>query len=893
MSTVITLTELPRLPWELMDGIIDHLQNDLPTLGQCGMVSSAWLKRSRHHIFSTVQLWPWRIRDFLQLSASKKCTFSSSIQRVELDDSRVKPGVPCIQFMDALSLSSLSCLSQVEAIQIRSVDWTALTPTEQAKLRHRFAHFKMLKLLEFDDVTFHDLREVVNIRLSTPPPKNHRNFGTGADPHVTRLNLRNLKAQHLPYLSTLVRRIGSHVRHLLLGMERTSFMNVDEGDYIRALKLSRLSQLRTLQIEGLKFTQKQSLLEASLPELISRLESPFLRCISTTFDLDAFEDLENFDWKNLQRVFKELHFFGLQNVEVHVIASRDVGSERVENWIRDALKDLDQNSALSVALPFYQIGSAAEFEIRSHESDDWVLGPAILWHASHSTVLPSTMPELLGFDFWIDVEGDRQEEYGVKHQKESEFQEIICTIPCEAGKVRFLCCVLEVTNSHLPAKEFRIGYNIPSHLHYDYGFRFMMDGKSIRALSYAYVPRANSGKSPRYPKYIEGKNLGGGIIAPFQFSRLTQTDDDAYLHVDNTGLGEICVLIHTVERREYIDRIEGPCPEKSQQPDLSTLTDQNTGSAQTQEQVVKLQDGAARVVHETEKKMLKCFVNSSESENEKIRIKTVTARKYTWVRPQLVGRILFRYRDLDILIAQGLAPPPPAEEQDPNAWIPHALEPPMPNHAPLEQEILPGPMPAATPASISADSNAARDALKPEGASQPLSNPAPNGSDPMPIVIPVPISPVLKPMVLDSDPSDVKPSIAELGQILSPSKQKGKIRAIETEDSDDLHSDENELQNLESQAAGRIQELDNINARIEAIRSRKRARKFQANRHAGPYLKRVKVEHDVTVQPMMKREFSSVPVGAESHAHQVKLVNEVDVKSEDALLCNVEVIDLT
>lgn len=271
MSTETTLTELPRLPWELMDGIIDHLQTDLPTLGQCGMVSSAWLKRSRHHIFSTVQLWPWRIRDFIQLSTSKKCTFSNSIQRVELDDSRIKPGVPCIQFMDALSFSHLSCLSQVEAVQIRSVDWTSLNPTEQTKLRRRFAQFRMLKLLEFDDVTFHDLREVVHIinsfpllkhlsanvcfmkytehavagasRLPIPRTVETLELGTddgipvvltsllaqSADPHVTRLNLRNLKAQHLPYLSSVVRRVGSHVRHLLLGMERTSFVNVDEG----------------------------------------------------------------------------------------------------------------------------------------------------------------------------------------------------------------------------------------------------------------------------------------------------------------------------------------------------------------------------------------------------------------------------------------------------------------------------------------------------------------------------------------------------------------------------------------------------------------------------------------------------------------------------------------
>jgi D-ribose pyranose/furanose isomerase RbsD len=173
--------------------------------------------------------------------------------------------------MDALSFSHLSCLSQVEAIQIRSVDWTSLNPTEQTKLRRRFAQFKMLKHLEFDDVTFHDLREVVHIinsfpllkhisanvcfmkytehavagasRLPIPRTVETLELGTddgipvvltsllaqSADPHVTRLNLRNLKAQHLPYLSSVVRRVGSHVCHLLLGMERASFVNVDEG----------------------------------------------------------------------------------------------------------------------------------------------------------------------------------------------------------------------------------------------------------------------------------------------------------------------------------------------------------------------------------------------------------------------------------------------------------------------------------------------------------------------------------------------------------------------------------------------------------------------------------------------------------------------------------------
>ena len=279
MSLESTRTgDQPRLPWELTDAIIDHLHSDLKTLGACGMVSSEWLKRSRHHIFTTVQLWPWRIRRFIKLTASKKCTFSEHIQRIELDDSRVKPNVPGIPFTDALSHSPLTRLSQVEAIQVRNVDWTALSFPEQSHLRSRLARFKLLKRLELDDVTFHDLREIVNIVTSFPLlqqlsanvsftkfrehavagaaklrlPRNVEALelatddglpvvlasvlasAADADPHVTRLNLRNLKVEHLPVLRNAIRKMGGHLRHVLLGLDRASWEHVDEGTHERS-----------------------------------------------------------------------------------------------------------------------------------------------------------------------------------------------------------------------------------------------------------------------------------------------------------------------------------------------------------------------------------------------------------------------------------------------------------------------------------------------------------------------------------------------------------------------------------------------------------------------------------------------------------------------------------
>lgn len=383
---------VPRLPWELTDTIIDHLQSDLVALGTCGLVSSGWLKRSRHHIFNTVQLWPWRIRKFAKLTGSKQCTFSEQIQRIELDDSRVKPDVPCVPFTDALTFSPLSRLSQVEAIQVRSVDWTALSFSEQAYLRQRISRFKLLKRLELDDVTFHDLREVVHIATSFPLLKQlsanvfftkmreHAVAGAAklrlpsnvetlelatddgipvvlasvlaadANPHVTRLNLRNLTPEHLPLLKSVTRKMGASLKHVLLGIDGTSWKDLDEEDFFRSMKLSRLSQLRTLHLEGLSIRERPAALEYNLFRLLSRLESPFLQQITLSFGLQHFEHLDAFDWTSLERALKELNFFGLQMVHIKIRADPTVDTLAIEKWVRRALKDVDERDALSISV---------------------------------------------------------------------------------------------------------------------------------------------------------------------------------------------------------------------------------------------------------------------------------------------------------------------------------------------------------------------------------------------------------------------------------------------------------------------------------------------------------------------------------------------------------------
>ncbi|KAJ7592165.1 hypothetical protein C8J56DRAFT_781240, partial [Mycena floridula] len=42
---------LPQLPLEMVETVIDHLHKDVKSLKSCSLVCKAWLKPSRYHIF--------------------------------------------------------------------------------------------------------------------------------------------------------------------------------------------------------------------------------------------------------------------------------------------------------------------------------------------------------------------------------------------------------------------------------------------------------------------------------------------------------------------------------------------------------------------------------------------------------------------------------------------------------------------------------------------------------------------------------------------------------------------------------------------------------------------------------------------------------------------------
>ncbi|KAF9533281.1 hypothetical protein CPB83DRAFT_903230 [Crepidotus variabilis] len=202
LTVSTTQRQQPALPWEITDAIIDNLHDDVEALGACGAVCSEWLVRSRHHMFATLYLWPWRVAEFFELANSPLCTFTTHAKQLEIDDLKrrarsrsgskeSRKGSPrscsshhntCFEvntsydnvdgsydcglsFKDTFLVhhDNPACFSNVESLFIRNVDWTALRTEEQFIIRGRLAKLATLKRLELHDTTFHDLREVVRI----------------------------------------------------------------------------------------------------------------------------------------------------------------------------------------------------------------------------------------------------------------------------------------------------------------------------------------------------------------------------------------------------------------------------------------------------------------------------------------------------------------------------------------------------------------------------------------------------------------------------------------------------------------------------------------------------------------------------------------------------------
>ncbi|KAF8176721.1 hypothetical protein K438DRAFT_1846652, partial [Mycena galopus ATCC 62051] len=136
----------PRIPVELLEQMMDDLCADHKTVGVCGLVSTEWIRRSRHILFSTVDLLASNLHRFHELLASPACTFTFSVCR--------------------LSITVETHAGTV--LRLSNLDWTCFPVFQQSIVESGLTRLTHLAKFELHSMTFHDLKDVLRVANSFP-----------------------------------------------------------------------------------------------------------------------------------------------------------------------------------------------------------------------------------------------------------------------------------------------------------------------------------------------------------------------------------------------------------------------------------------------------------------------------------------------------------------------------------------------------------------------------------------------------------------------------------------------------------------------------------------------------------------------------------------------------
>ncbi|KAH6913491.1 hypothetical protein BKA70DRAFT_1263022 [Coprinopsis sp. MPI-PUGE-AT-0042] len=210
------------------------------------------------------------------------------------------------------------------------------------------------------------------------------------------------------------------------------------------------------------------------------------------------------------------------------------------------------------------------------------------------------MPHVLGFDVAVEVEGKKLPEYKpeISYDPISGVPVTTCYVPSEAGKE--FCIAL------VPPPAPR-----PKH----WSFAVKLDGTSPIVNGTALLRTATG------VKRLQDELVSPNVVRRFQFATIQLTDDDSALNTTSPDLGSIALLMHSVD-----DYVRG-----------APVTNFSNADA-------------AAPVHEKAKKAFVHRVGFGE-------MRTVAPSNwFTPVGKRLHAMVVFKYRNLDTLIADDIAP---------------------------------------------------------------------------------------------------------------------------------------------------------------------------------------------------------------------------------------------
>ncbi|KAM6490618.1 hypothetical protein JOM56_013961 [Amanita muscaria] len=209
------------------------------------------------------------------------------------------------------------------------------------------------------------------------------------------------------------------------------------------------------------------------------------------------------------------------------------------------------------------------------------------------------MPTFGTINAYIKVDGTSLPEYGVQ-TNEAE-REVTCWIPSEVGK----CFSVSWDTTNLSTDT--AGY-------------LVLDGRSVGG----DITRKDSAKRPE----LASEYISPTTCRDFSFAPIKYTDDDGYLNIPTPDVGNMQLTIWRAE----------------------------LGEISKQSKFSKLNDAPDVTLHERSKKLGAHCVHFGDVRN----VAPISSCNTKQI--EVLARFVFRYRPIDILRANGIAPPLPRQE---------------------------------------------------------------------------------------------------------------------------------------------------------------------------------------------------------------------------------------
>ncbi|KAJ6512689.1 hypothetical protein C8R45DRAFT_325385 [Mycena sanguinolenta] len=157
----------PRIPVELLEQIMDTLYADRKTVGACGLVSTEWVPRSRHILFSTVDLFASDSHRFQELLGCPTCTFASSVFHLSVAGGTNAETAPEAFYRLVTSLA-FGRLAHVRFLRLSNLEWTSFSVLQQSAIESGLARLTHLAKFELHSMSFHDLKDALRVASSFP-----------------------------------------------------------------------------------------------------------------------------------------------------------------------------------------------------------------------------------------------------------------------------------------------------------------------------------------------------------------------------------------------------------------------------------------------------------------------------------------------------------------------------------------------------------------------------------------------------------------------------------------------------------------------------------------------------------------------------------------------------